>query len=32
MLLSFVWVGFLIELLVQRRLYPIFVNIMDPGK
>ena len=32
MLLCFVQVGFWIELPVQRRLYLIFVKIMDPGK
>ena len=32
MLLCFVHVGFWIELPVQRRLYPIFVKIMDLDK
>ena len=32
MLLYFVHVEFWIELPVRRRLYPIFVKIMDPGK
>ena len=32
MLLCFVLVGFWIELPVQRRLCPVFVKIMDPGK
>ena len=32
MLLCFVYVGFWIELLVQMRLCPIFVKIMDPYK